>query len=534
MKRSTFFLLIIILIQAGFFYDSYQSNLVRSMDKAAGEKMIYFEQANPNDLIIISKNDTSIIHYYKVLGKTQKKDEIAVKFGYSNHELLEALGGKINGFDDRLRGIDFEATFINKSEYFVDSVSILKRHQFGDTQKHRIHCLHMSKIWRGEIPYGLGPLFYSPFYRLFNWLIYAIAFGIIFFVIKIINGFLPSKAHHILPIFIIIRASYFFSILTDHLYENSLLIQWIMPLIAPVATYFIFLQVRKKILKLGFFEQEFYKLITIVFSGTLLALSVTFISNYLYQKGGNLQGFSPATLLSYGNFLFSFHFWVNIAMANFFVNLFRYFLKLRSRAQKVDKSKSEQRYSEAELASLSARVNPHFLYNSLNSIASLASTNSDKTEQMAIALADFYRYSTNRKDEFMVSISEEIETIKAYLYIEKIRFDDLLKYEIEVDDKTEQIKIPRFTLQPLVENAIKYGYNPTKKRIEISIHLDLEEDQILSIRIYDNGPPFEDDISSGYGLSSIRKKLESSFKENYNITFQNQPDKYVQIKIKLS
>ena len=113
--------------------------------------------------------------------------------------------------------------------------------------------------------------------------------------------------------------------------------------------------------------------------------------------------------------------------------------------------------SKAELNALHSKINPHFLYNSLNSIAGLAHTDAGKTEHMALSLSKLFRYSINKEKSDWTSFKEELEMVKIYLDVEKVRFDERLSYSIEIDPELEIQKVPRFVIQPLVENAVKPG-----------------------------------------------------------------------------
>jgi len=186
--------------------------------------------------------------------------------------------------------------------------------------------------------------------------------------------------------------------------------------------------------------------------------------------------------------------------------------------------------SESELASLQSSVNPHFLYNSLNSIAALSTRDPEKTRKMAFALSDFYRYNTNRNGDPFSTLGEEIEMLKTYLEIEKIRFEDKLNYSINVGENLKDERIPHFLLQPLVENAVKYGYNKSKNQTTIQIDVRMEG-QKLKIEIGDNGEDFKEDMQKGFGLKSVTKKLKLLYPGRHEMEFINQPSKKVLISL---
>ena len=186
--------------------------------------------------------------------------------------------------------------------------------------------------------------------------------------------------------------------------------------------------------------------------------------------------------------------------------------------------------SEAEVASLHARINPHFLYNSLNSIASLAHLDPAKTEKMALSLSDLFKHNLNRKNESSCSLREELDAVKAYLEIEKIRFGEDLNYEIEIETGLENYLIPRNIIQPLLENAIKHGVSQHERTGLLKLHIYQSENELI-IEVYDNGPDFKDGLVSGYGLQSIYDILHYTYTDKASISWENEPEKKVYISI---
>jgi two-component system, LytTR family, sensor kinase len=183
--------------------------------------------------------------------------------------------------------------------------------------------------------------------------------------------------------------------------------------------------------------------------------------------------------------------------------------------------------TKAELQALEAKINPHFLYNSLNSIASLVHENPDKAEHMVMNLSKFYRYSTGRNNEYFDTLSNELEIVKTYLEVEKVRFDERLNYQVIFqNEKLGNCQIPRFLIQPIVENAIKHGISKLAGNGVVKIYIS-EENSNLIIKIHDNGVPFPDDIFSGYGLKSIQDKLRLLSGEKASMRIVNEPQKAV-------
>jgi len=186
--------------------------------------------------------------------------------------------------------------------------------------------------------------------------------------------------------------------------------------------------------------------------------------------------------------------------------------------------------SKAELNALHSKINPHFLYNALNSIAGLAKTDAEKTEQMALSLSKLFRYSINKAQSDWSNISDEIEMVRIYLDIEKVRFDDRLEFTIDSPDELKSEKVPRFIIQPLVENAVKHGVSKlvTKGKIAVSV---IRNEKWIEITVADNGPDFPRELAPGFGLQSIYDKLEIMYADRFEMHFINTPEKHILIKI---
>ncbi|MDO3695234.1 histidine kinase [Wenyingzhuangia sp. chi5] len=186
--------------------------------------------------------------------------------------------------------------------------------------------------------------------------------------------------------------------------------------------------------------------------------------------------------------------------------------------------------TKAELTSLQSQINPHFLYNALNSIASLAHTNADKTEKMALSLSDLFKYTINRKDKKISTVNDELEMVRSYLEIEQTRFGDRLEFVINVEDEVLQEEIPMFLLQPLVENAVKHGVSKIEDKGVIKLNI-IKKDKGLEIEVTDNGPDFPEGLVSGHGLQTVYDLLRLSYGDKAALKWQNTPQKSICILI---
>ncbi len=215
--------------------------------------------------------------------------------------------------------------------------------------------------------------------------------------------------------------------------------------------------------------------------------------------------------------------------------VFRSVLKLQQMKDnqvKMENLKLQEQILKSQYEVLHAKVNPHFLYNSLNSIAGLALVDGEKTKKMALSLSRYFKYSMNREARDFISIKEEIEMIMTYLDIEKIRFEERLQYSISAAPDTLNVKIPRLLLQPLVENAVKHGQNKTDYKIDINIDIHKTDNKLI-ISIKDTGKPYDEEIKPGYGLKSVYDKLDLFCPDGYEVSLMNYPEKEMEITIEL-
>ncbi len=172
------------------------------------------------------------------------------------------------------------------------------------------------------------------------------------------------------------------------------------------------------------------------------------------------------------------------------------------------KTDMEKLSREAELFKLRQQLQPHFLFNSLNSISALTGTQPEKARHMIQQLSDFLRGTLKKDDQQWNTLEEEIQYLKLYLDIEKVRFGHRLKTEITYDDEMLQYKLPSLLLQPVVENAIKFGLYDTTGDVLITLDASFENNY-LKIFLQN---PFDPETSqplkgTGFGLSSVQRRL---------------------------
>lgn len=191
-----------------------------------------------------------------------------------------------------------------------------------------------------------------------------------------------------------------------------------------------------------------------------------------------------------------------------------------------------QLVTKAELDALHAQINPHFLFNTLNTIIMFSRTNPETARRLLIRLACFFRHTLKRHGYFN-TLKEEIEYLNTYLILEKARFREKLRIQREIDDELLEYRVPVLTIQPLVENAIKHGILPKVGPGTVRIIARrLEEDMLIIIR--DDGVGISEErlpevlrpgigSGNGVGLSNVHERLKGLFGEEYGLRIVSAP-----------
>ena len=177
----------------------------------------------------------------------------------------------------------------------------------------------------------------------------------------------------------------------------------------------------------------------------------------------------------------------------------------------IRESELKSLVKESQLSSLKSQINPHFLFNSLNSISSLTMISPGRAQEMVINLSDFLRYSISHKTEKLTSLKDELKNIDRYLSIEKIRFGKRLNVEKKFDEKCMTMQLPGLILQPIIENAIKYGVYESIEQSSIKINCSCQPD-LLEIHITnDYDPDFLTKKGEGIGLKNVASRLKIQY-----------------------
>ena len=184
------------------------------------------------------------------------------------------------------------------------------------------------------------------------------------------------------------------------------------------------------------------------------------------------------------------------------------------RVERMRRDEQENLLRDAEMATLRAQINPHFLFNAFNALNAIIPASAADARRTLLNLADIFRYSLGGKRQF-VPLEEEMEIVEAYLQIERLRLGRRLVSRIDMDDRVRFRLVPALSIQPLVENAVKHGVSRMAEGGELSVVARLEKGG-FRIEVIDNGPGFDPESlpERGHGLKSVERRLQLCFGED--------------------
>jgi LytS/YehU family sensor histidine kinase len=205
-----------------------------------------------------------------------------------------------------------------------------------------------------------------------------------------------------------------------------------------------------------------------------------------------------------------------------------YYLLLEERHDRMVRLESQANH--AQLAMLRYQLNPHFLFNTLNSISTLVLLKqTERANAMLSRLSSFLRYTLVNEPTGSVTVEQEVETLKLYLEIEKMRFEDRLRAHFRIDPSAARARLPSLLLQPLVENAIKYAVTPQEDGADIIVDARRLGERVV-IAVADTGPGADSgytvraEQSTGVGLANIRDRLAQAYGADHRFETQTNAD----------
>ncbi len=182
----------------------------------------------------------------------------------------------------------------------------------------------------------------------------------------------------------------------------------------------------------------------------------------------------------------------------------------------VEEANLKTLVSESRIQALNSQINPHFLFNSLNSISAQTLLNPEKAREMLSGLSDYLRYTIESKDQALVPFQKELENALRYMEIEGIRFGKRLVFNFEVSQGSKSFKVPRMLLQPLMENIIKHAVENSTQQIGAQLKVSAVEQGFTMLLENDLPEGSSENQGSGIGLKNIEERLALSFGQNFS------------------
>lgn len=264
-------------------------------------------------------------------------------------------------------------------------------------------------------------------------------------------------------------------------------------------------------------------IITVVYGLIYSSIAVTVVSKMgwepaYYEGASFLEKWARSSL---GGILF-FTIWSLIYLSYHYV--------VSTQNQRLNQVKLEAVVKDLELKTIKAHINPHFIFNALNSIRALIDENPSRARTAVTELSQLLRSSMNADKEELVSLEHELKIVQNYLALEQIRFEDRLRLKLDVNEDTLKQMVPPMMLQTLVENAIKHGISKEVYGGEIEIISEFVADH-HELVVRNTGSLKNTDNDAGFGLSSTRNRLQLLFGTKASFSIVNLPDNRVEAKV---
>lgn len=470
-----------------------------------------------NDAVAIEKRQTFITaEFFKMYWKIYYKNFEGEHSTHLNLRQEEEVAAKY------LENNPISATDIKNIGFIEDDTFLITKLFASDFKKQFETYMYANYPWR----------YASSFInkKMHNFKVWGIIIGLGLLAFGLIFSYFQDRKYkysylnYLFPIYLILLFFLQLSLVYDYLTtlniiitcQNSILFNLIFPLVVALLISFVLWGLEKISFKVN--ENFSYQLILkVIFTFLSFLVLMIFVLVVESDREGLLESFFPYIFFSAG-----------LAIGRGILLYLNHFSESFVKEKDVELSRLKEAKAEAEVKMLQSQINPHFLYNALNSIASLAHTDANKTEKMALSLSDLFRHSINQKEKKTNTLGDELSLVRNYLEIEQIRFGDRLQFSIDVEPDLLSLEIPMFILQPLVENAIKHGISKIEGLGEIALNI-VKKDRGILISVQDNGPDFPEGLVSGHGLQTVYDLLRFSYGDKTEISWHNQPKKEITI-----
>lgn len=286
------------------------------------------------------------------------------------------------------------------------------------------------------------------------------------------------------------------------------------------------LVIRKYKLHKTDFPKIAYHMVWIIISiSFFLWIFNVYINYYSYKDNNYLLDVKDQGILIYAENSFDMFIAFARHAAIWVLTYFLFHFGKRSNEAEKEKAKLSQLYTESSLNHLKEQVNPHFMFNSLNSVKALINEDPEKAKIAIVTLADILRNSLNNSAKLTIPLREEIDQCRDYLKMEKIRFEDRLEYEINIAEEINHCALPPLSILTLVENAIKHGLIDSLPGGKITIDCRKEKDHIVTTVANDG--KLKNKSKTGIGIENLKKQFAILYPQNFTFSIYEKEKKVI-------
>ncbi len=285
-----------------------------------------------------------------------------------------------------------------------------------------------------------------------------------------------------------------------------------------------FLIIKSRLLELDLQRQIISMFVTTILFSIIFGLVITLVADFLKWDADQMKN------LSFMNKVIRNSFWYFLFLLIWNLIYFTYNYVEKSRNEKMDKIRLETLVKELELKTIKSHINPHFIFNALNSIRALVDENPERARTAITELSNILRSSMQSEKLETTPLEKELDIVKDYLALEHIRFEDRLKVEYDIDEDTLDQPIPPMMLQTLVENAIKHGISKQVDGGLVKIISDFKLDH-HELVVQNTGHINGDKNNDGFGIASTHNRLKLLFGEKAHFEIKDIANHTVEAKV---
>ncbi|MBO6523183.1 MAG: histidine kinase [Balneolaceae bacterium] len=300
-------------------------------------------------------------------------------------------------------------------------------------------------------------------------------------------------------------------------FAGSFTFSWI--ILTPVI-YYIFEQSARFSFLLRGLSQVFLS----VFFGAIHLLSNNWLFSFLYHPGSSTSEVFYSVMMRFSTNVINsiLVYWVAVIT----LLMFEYYERYRKESIKAFSLEAE--LTKAQLGMLKMQLQPHFLFNALNTISMMVRRKSNlQAVEMISGLSEMLRHALLSEQKDFVKLEEEIDMLKKYLSIEAVRFQDRLKIEFDIDELSRKEEVPNLILQPFIENAFKHGISNKMEEAVLRISCS-NTNTYLVIEVFNNGAPIPDNFdlekANGIGIKNSKNRLEKIYGSDFQLSIENAED----------